>query len=81
MNGYPEKDWKMFRQKLSQWQESHMEKLCREYIEILGKDTQPSNRFWKLDKRIQEDKHHLNSGRLHRSQILKSTLSNLSEKV
>jgi len=35
MNRYSEKDWKLFRQKLPQWQESHMEKLCKEYLEIL----------------------------------------------
>ena len=59
MNTFNEKDWKLFREKLPQWQESHMEKLCREYLEILGKDTQPSDRFWELDKRINSDKHHL----------------------
>ena len=56
MNHYSEKDWKLFRQKLPQWQENHMEKLCREYLEILRKDTQPSERFWELEKRIREDK-------------------------
>ena len=59
MNTFNEKDWKLFRQKLPQWQENHMEKLCREYLEILGKDTQPSERFWELDKRINDDKHHV----------------------
>ena len=36
-----------------------MEKLCREYLEILCKETQPSERFWELEKRINDDKHHI----------------------
>ena len=59
MNDYSEKDWKLFRQKLPQCQESHMEELCTEYLEILSKNTQPSERFWKLEKRINDDKHHI----------------------
>ena len=59
MNHYSEKDWKLFRQQLPQWQESHMEKLCKEYLEILHKDTLPSERFWELEKRINDDKHHV----------------------
>lgn len=59
MNTFNEKDWKLFRPKLPQWQEDHMEKLCRQYLEILGKDTQPSERFRELDKRINDDKHHI----------------------
>lgn len=59
MNCYSEKNWKLFRQKLPQWQESHMEKLCGDYLDILRKDTQPSDRFWQLEKRINDDKHHI----------------------
>ena len=70
MNHYSEKDWKLFRQKLPQWQENHMEKLCGEYLEILRKDTQPSERFWELEKRIKEDKHHLElRARMSRSNL------------
>ena len=53
---YSEKDWKLFRKKLPEWQESFMEKLNREYIRILTDEGTPSARFWKLEKRINEDK-------------------------
>ena len=33
-----------------------MEKLCKEYIELLSSDRLPSDRFWELEKRIREDK-------------------------
>ncbi len=33
-----------------------MDKLCQEYIELLSGETNPSERFWQLDKRIKEDK-------------------------
>lgn len=33
-----------------------MEKLCKEYIELLSSDKLPSERFWELEKRIKEDK-------------------------
>ena len=31
-----EKDWKLFRQKLSGWQEAYMDKLNGEYVTMLG---------------------------------------------
>ena len=51
-------DWKLFRDRLPQWQENYMGQLCEEYITILSKrDENPSSRFWELEKRIKEDKH------------------------
>ena len=55
-NGVNEKDWKLFRKKISDWQENYMDKLNHEYIEILSGEGNPSDRFWKLVKRINEDK-------------------------
>ena len=82
MNHYSEKDWKLFRQKLPQWQESHMEKLCKEYLEILHKDTQPSERFWELEKRINDDKHHIGvRARMSRSNMDNNLLGLLREGV
>ena len=54
--GYPESDWKLYRSKIADWQESYMEKLCKEYISLLSSDNLPSDRFWELEKRIREDK-------------------------
>ena len=33
-----------------------MGRLCGEYIELLSGDGDPSEKFWKLDKRIRSDK-------------------------
>ena len=53
------RDWKLFREKLSGWQENYMERLNQEYILLLsaeGKDA--SEKFWELEKRIKKDKRH-----------------------
>lgn len=51
-----ESDWKKFRSKISGWQENYMDRLCKEYIELLSQDSAPSERFWALEKRIYTDK-------------------------
>ena len=51
-----EKDWKLFRELLPEWQEAYMERLVKKYIELLSSDRQASDKFWKLDKRIKQDK-------------------------
>ena len=51
------KDWKLFREKLSDWQERYMEGLVKEYVNFLNDDTKPaSEKFWEMEKRIKEDK-------------------------
>ena len=53
------KDWKIFREKLSGWQENYMEGLVKDYVNFLNDVTKPaSEKFWKLEKRIKEDKRH-----------------------
>ena len=49
-------NWKKFQKKLPEWQESYMEKLNNEYIELLRSDGQASEKFWKLENRIKQDK-------------------------
>lgn len=51
-----EKDWKLFRKLLPGWQEKYMDRLTKEYIELLSSDRQASDRFWSLDKRMKDDK-------------------------
>ena len=51
-----EKDWKLFRSKVSIWQENYIDRLNKEYIELLSKDENPSKKFWKLERRISKDK-------------------------
>ena len=53
------KDWKLFRERLLGWQENYMEGLVKEYANFLNDDKKPaSEKFWELEKRIKEDKHH-----------------------
>lgn len=54
--GFTEKDWKLFRNKIADWQEACMNRLNKEYIELLSEDANPSDKFWRLEKRIKEDK-------------------------
>ena len=51
-----EKDWKLFRKILPDWQESYMEKLIKEYTEFLKSDRLASDKFWELEKKIKTDK-------------------------
>ncbi len=54
--GFTKKDWTLFRNKIADWQEAYMDRLNKEYREILSKDANPSEKFWMLDKRIREDR-------------------------
>jgi hypothetical protein len=45
-------DWKLFRERVSGWQEHYMEQLNKEYIELLSSPGKASEHFWKLEKRI-----------------------------
>ncbi len=56
MDRFSEKDWKLFRSKITGWQEAYMERLNKKYIELLGAEGNASDKFWSLEKRIREDK-------------------------
>lgn len=51
-----ERDWKIFRKKIPNWQECYMERLTVEYIALLQTDKSASAKFWELEKRIKQDK-------------------------
>jgi hypothetical protein len=51
-----ESDWKLFRQRVQEWQEAWMDKLNREYIALLESDGHASDKFWELEKRIRRDR-------------------------
>ena len=51
-----ERDWKIFRKKISNWQECYMERLVTDYITFLQSDKAASTKFWELEKRIKQDK-------------------------
>ena len=49
-------DLKKFRNNIGKWQELYMEKLCKEYVDLLQSDNLPSEKFWELEERIKYDK-------------------------
>ena len=58
MSDYPgvnEKDWKLFRARIADWQEAYMDRLNHEYMEILSGEGPASEKFWKLERRIRTD--------------------------
>ena len=77
-----ETDWKLFRKKLPDWQENYMCKLNKEYAAILAGSGKASDRFWELEKRINEDKHDVSvSTRMSRSNMFGNILSFLDKGV
>ncbi len=54
--GFINNDWIIFRNKISNWQEAYMDRLNKEYIDLLSEDVDSSEKFWGLDKRIREDR-------------------------
>ena len=54
--GFTKKDWVLFREKIADWQEAYMDKLNKEYIELLNGEGTPSEKFWTLEERIRNDK-------------------------
>ncbi len=43
-----EKDWRLFRSKLPEWQERYMERIVNEYKQILDSDALASEKFWAI---------------------------------
>jgi len=77
-----ESDWKLFRSRLSAWQEKHMEGLIREYAVLLTGSGAASDKFWALEKRIQEDQQHVGVvARMSRSNMYTNLLALLQNGV
>lgn len=49
-------DWKLFRACIGDWQEAYMERLVKEYMDLLDGEENASDKFWKLEERIKKDK-------------------------
>jgi len=43
-------DWKIYREKLSGWQEHYMESLLQSYKELIESPGNASEHFWKLEE-------------------------------
>ncbi|MGL5437046.1 MAG: multidrug transporter [Lachnospiraceae bacterium] len=80
--GFTERDWKLFRNKVADWQESYMDRLNKEYIELLSGEANPSEKFWRLEKRIKQDRK--NAGvqvDMRRSTLILNIISLINEGV
>ena len=77
-----ESDWKLLRKLVPGWQERYMDKLNKEYLEILSRDCNPSTNFLELKKRIDEDKRNIGVViDMRRSRMVSNLLMMLEEKV
>lgn len=77
-----EKDWKLFRKKLPIWQDTYMDKLNREYIKILSSSDNSADKFWELEKRINNDKHKTGVAcDMRRSKMVENIISLITEGV
>lgn len=55
MSELSKSDWKLYRERIGEWQEHYMEKLVEEYADYLCSDLPASTKFWELEKRIKRD--------------------------
>lgn len=50
------RDWKLYREKIGEWQEHYIEKLLKEYADYLCSDLPASTKFWEIEKRVKRDR-------------------------
>ena len=50
------RDWRLYREKIGEWQEHYMEKLVKEYADYLCSALPASTKFWEMEKRIKRDR-------------------------
>ncbi len=81
VNEVNEKDWKLYRKRLPDWQEKYMDRLNHEYIQLLC-DTKKNalDRFWELERRIKQDKYAVGvSAEMRRSKMYQNLISLIDE--
>ena len=77
---FTKRDWALFREKIAGWQEAYMDKLNKEYIELLSGKGSPSEKFWALEERIRNDKKDTGVQlRMSRSNCISNIISLLNE--
>ena len=77
-----ESDWKLFRKRLPEWQERHMQNLLGEYAGIIASAGPASTRFWKLKERLQKDVRHVGvCTNMKRSTMLHNLLALFGEQA
>lgn len=75
-------DWGVFKNNLPLWQERYMDRLNREYCEILQGNGTSSEKFWELEKRVNRDKK--SAGvivRMSRSNMINILVSLLNDNI
>ena len=73
---YTEADWKLFRRKIAGWQTDYIDRLNKGYMELLGQDVPPADKFWELDERIRADKKKAGVlADMRRSQMIRNLVS------
>ena len=55
MYSVKESDWKLFKKLMPEWQERFMEGLIGEYATMMAGQELASEKFWRLQKRLQKD--------------------------
>jgi len=79
---FTKRDWTLFKNKIADWQESYMDRLNKEYIDLLSEDTNPSEKFWRLDQRIKEDRKKTGVQlEMSRSNLINNIISLISDGV
>lgn len=82
MYSVKDSDWKLLRKLVPKWQGRYMEKLNKEYIEILSRKGNPSTNFWDIEQRINKDKNHIGVViNMRRSRMIENIIMMLREKV
>ncbi len=56
LNRFSKRDWLLLRNKIAGWQEAYIGKLNEGYIELLSQEGSEADKFWKLYRRLCEDK-------------------------
>lgn len=80
--GFTENDWKLFRNRIADWQEAYMVKLNQEYIKLLRDDRAASEKFWELERRIKKDKYSVGVKiEMTRARFISNILALLKEQV
>jgi len=79
---FTESDWKLFRNRIVDWQEAYMDRLGKEYIELLSEEAVPSEKFWRLEKRIKEDRKRVGvRAEMSRSNLIYNIISLITEDI
>ena len=77
-----ESDWKLFRKRLPEWQESHMQSLLDEYAAIIAGDGDAAAKFWELEERLKMDVRHVGvHAEMSRSRMVLNLMCLLHEKA